>query len=140
MGTDTKVKFIPEDQNIHIAHSKKKLCLGSSRSQGISSNGVYVVFPEYSSFSTTRVNFYQNYQVYCKVLLVSLQDASSSDPFSTAASSPPRRRRRSSRGDPLTSSPGRDLPPFEDESELLGDGQVEEEGEGEELFGDNMER
>ena len=40
----------------------------------------------------------------------------------------------------MTSSPGRDLPPFEDESELMGDGMVEEEGEGEELFGDNLER
>uniref|UniRef100_A0A8C8C689 DNA replication licensing factor MCM2 n=1 Tax=Oncorhynchus tshawytscha TaxID=74940 RepID=A0A8C8C689_ONCTS len=47
------------------------------------------------------------------------------------------------RGD-LTSSPGRDLPPFEDESEgLLGDGPLpgeEEEGDGEELIGDAMER
>ena len=43
--------------------------------------------------------------------------------------------------DPVTSSPGRDLPPFEDE-DLLGEPrQVEEEEEddGEELFGDNME-
>ena len=43
-----------------------------------------------------------------------------------------------------TSSPGRsDLPPFEDESELHGgDGEVvdEEDAEGEELFGDNLER
>lgn len=45
-----------------------------------------------------------------------------------------------------TSPPGRDLPPFEDESELLGgvgnedDGvRDEEQEEGEELFGDNME-
>ncbi|XP_033116539.1 DNA replication licensing factor mcm2-like [Anneissia japonica] len=39
-----------------------------------------------------------------------------------------------------TSSPGRsDLAPFEDESELLGDGMIEEEGEGEELFGDKLE-
>lgn len=49
----------------------------------------------------------------------------------------------SRRGD-LTSSPGRDLPPFEDESEgLLGDGPLpgeEEEGDGEELIGDAMER
>uniref|UniRef100_A0A8C7GEJ8 DNA replication licensing factor MCM2 n=1 Tax=Oncorhynchus kisutch TaxID=8019 RepID=A0A8C7GEJ8_ONCKI len=49
----------------------------------------------------------------------------------------------SRRGD-LTSSPGRDLPPFEDESEgLLGDGPLpgeEEEGDGEELIGDTMER
>ena len=44
--------------------------------------------------------------------------------------------------DPLTSSPGRDLPPFEEENELLGgDGDEiadEEEEEGEDLFGDNM--
>ena len=39
------------------------------------------------------------------------------------------------------SSPGRDLPPFEDEAEVLGDGEVNmEDDEGEELFGDNMER
>uniref|UniRef100_A0A8D3CDY1 DNA replication licensing factor MCM2 n=1 Tax=Scophthalmus maximus TaxID=52904 RepID=A0A8D3CDY1_SCOMX len=53
--------------------------------------------------------------------------------------------RASRRGD-MTSSPGRDLPPFEDESEgLLGDvtlpGEEEEEdGDGEELIGDGMER
>jgi len=42
--------------------------------------------------------------------------------------------------DPVTSSPGRDLPPFEDE-ELLGEprNEEEEEDDGEELFGDNME-
>ena len=41
--------------------------------------------------------------------------------------------------DPLTSSPGRDLPPFEDEN-LIGEPQnEEEEDDGEELFGDNME-
>merc|ERR1712223_724935 len=47
---------------------------------------------------------------------------------------------RRSRMDPVTSSPGRDLPPFEDE-ELLGEPRHEEEEEddGEELFGDNME-
>ena len=45
---------------------------------------------------------------------------------------------RPARRDPVTSSPGRDLPPFEDESEM-GD-QPEEEEEGEELFGDNLER
>ena len=41
----------------------------------------------------------------------------------------------------MDSSPGRDLPPFEDEDELLGVSRVEEEDEedGEELFGDNME-
>ena len=39
--------------------------------------------------------------------------------------------------DPVTSSPGRDLPPFEDE-ELLGEPRhEEEEDDGEELFGDN---
>ncbi|KAA8593600.1 hypothetical protein FQN60_009716, partial [Etheostoma spectabile] len=52
--------------------------------------------------------------------------------------------RASRRGD-MTSSPGRDLPPFEDESEgLLGDGPLpgeeEEDGDGEELIGDGMER
>ena len=55
--------------------------------------------------------------------------------------------RASRRGD-MTSSPGRDLPPFEDESEgLLGDGTLpgeeeveEEDGDGEELIGDGMER
>uniref|UniRef100_A0A668VGC8 DNA replication licensing factor MCM2 n=1 Tax=Oreochromis aureus TaxID=47969 RepID=A0A668VGC8_OREAU len=50
--------------------------------------------------------------------------------------------RASRRGD-LTSSPGRDLPPFEDESEgLLGDGPLpgEEEEDGEDLIGDGMER
>ncbi|XP_042236429.1 DNA replication licensing factor mcm2-like [Homarus americanus] len=53
-----------------------------------------------------------------------------------------RRRRRSSRGsnvDPVTSSPGRDLPAFEDESDLIGNDQPVEEEDGEELFGDNME-
>jgi len=42
--------------------------------------------------------------------------------------------------DPVTSSPGRDLPPFEEE-ELLGEtrNEEEEEDDGEELFGDNME-
>lgn len=52
--------------------------------------------------------------------------------------------RASRRGD-LTSSPGRDLPPFEDESEgLLGDGPLpgeeEEDVDGEDLIGDGMER
>lgn len=51
--------------------------------------------------------------------------------------------RASRRGD-LTSSPGRDLPPFEDESEgILGEGHMpaeEEDDEGEELIGDGMER
>jgi DNA replication licensing factor MCM2 len=69
-----------------------------------------------------------------------LKDETSSDPFSTATS-PSRgsRGRRSSRGDPLTSSPGRDLPPFEDESEMDQNAVVEEE-DGEELFGDNLEQ
>lgn len=53
--------------------------------------------------------------------------------------------RASRRGD-LTSSPGRDLPPFEDESEgILGEGHLpgeeeEDDDEGEELIGDGMER
>uniref|UniRef100_A0A3B4BBU2 DNA replication licensing factor MCM2 n=1 Tax=Periophthalmus magnuspinnatus TaxID=409849 RepID=A0A3B4BBU2_9GOBI len=66
--------------------------------------------------------------------------ADSSESFHMATSPT----RTSRRGD-LTSSPGRDLPPFEDESEgLLGDatlhGEEEEEGDGEELIGDGMER
>lgn len=61
----------------------------------------------------------------------------SSDSFHVATSPG----RGSRRGDP-TSSPGRDLPPFEDESEgLLGDGALpEEDGDGEDLIGDGMER
>lgn len=52
---------------------------------------------------------------------------------------------RASRRADLTSSPGRDLPPFEDESEgLLGDGPLpgeeEEDMDGEDLIGDGMER
>ncbi|KAF3690338.1 DNA replication licensing factor mcm2 [Channa argus] len=53
---------------------------------------------------------------------------------------------RASRRGELTSSPGRDLPPFEDESEgLLGDGPLpgeeeEEDADGEDLIGDGMER
>ena len=39
--------------------------------------------------------------------------------------------------DPITSSPGRDLPPFEDEGT---EEREEEEEEGENLFGDDMER
>ncbi|XP_029633599.1 DNA replication licensing factor mcm2 [Octopus sinensis] len=61
-----------------------------------------------------------------------------SDPFSVASPDDSQSRR----GDPLTSSPGRDLPPFEDESDL-GSNRVqqdEEEEEGEELFGDNFEQ
>ncbi len=69
-----------------------------------------------------------------------LQDEASSEPFGSAGSPPSRGSRRSRARDPLTSSPGRDLPPFEDESELLGEQRVEDEGEGEELFGDNLER
>ena len=46
--------------------------------------------------------------------------------------------RRGRRADQSPASPGaRDLPAFEDES--AGDN-LEEEGEGEELFGDDMER
>ncbi|XP_029457178.1 DNA replication licensing factor MCM2 isoform X2 [Rhinatrema bivittatum] len=50
--------------------------------------------------------------------------------------------RGSRRGDALTSSPGRDLPPFEDESEGLLDegGLPDEEEDGEELIGEGMER
>lgn len=69
--------------------------------------------------------------------LVPLQDSSESQ---AAATSPVRSSRR---GDAFTSSPGRDLPPFEDESEgLLGTGGLpeEEEEEGEELIGEGMER
>ncbi|XP_064614879.1 DNA replication licensing factor mcm2-like [Liolophura sinensis] len=74
-----------------------------------------------------------------------MTDPVSSDPFSTATSpSRSSRSRRASRGDPVTSSPNRDLPPFEDDSELLGEPRDEaaeaEEDDGEELFGDNLER
>ncbi|XP_077458979.1 DNA replication licensing factor MCM2 [Stigmatopora argus] len=66
-----------------------------------------------------------------------MEDSSESQPL---ASSPEPVSRR---GD-LTSSPGRDLPPFEDESEgLLGDSlpmEEDEGGDGEELIGDGMER
>ncbi|KAM9800563.1 DNA replication licensing factor MCM2 isoform X1 [Syngnathus typhle] len=68
--------------------------------------------------------------------------ADSSESQHMAADSPEPLSRR---GD-LTSSPGRDLPPFEDESEgLLGDvalptDEEEEAGDGEELIGDGMER
>ncbi|MBN3290883.1 MCM2 factor, partial [Polypterus senegalus] len=65
-----------------------------------------------------------------------LQDSSESFNIATSPT------RGSRRGD-LTSSPGRDLPPFEDESEgLLGaDGLPDEEEEdGEDLIGDDMER
>ena len=68
-----------------------------------------------------------------------VQDEASSDPFSMATSPS---RPSSSRPDPITSSPGRDLPPFEDESELLGEEQQqqEEDEDGEELFGDALEQ
>lgn len=36
-------------------------------------------------------------------------------------------------------SPARDYEPFEDEAGILGDNPQEEEEDGEELFGDNME-
>lgn len=78
---------------------------------------------------------------------MSWQDDTSSDPFSAATSPTPaaggrRQRGQQNRGrTDQTSSPGRDLPPFEDESELLGyNRDVEEEEDGEELFGDDMER
>lgn len=48
----------------------------------------------------------------------------------------------SPRSNAPTSSPVRDLPPFEDESEIIGgmgEDQQEMEEDGEELFGDNME-
>lgn len=71
------------------------------------------------------------------LFLRSWQDSSQS---ANAMTSPGRTSRR---GD-YTSSPGRDLPPFEDESEgLLGDSllpEEEEDGDGEELIGDGMER
>ena len=60
--------------------------------------------------------------------------------MASPASPASRQGRQSSRGDPATSSPGRDLPPFEDESEFLGDTHEVEEEDGEELFGDNLER
>lgn len=71
------------------------------------------------------------------MIIVFVQEDTSSDPFSTATS-PTRSRGR--RTDPLTSSPGRDLPPFEDDSELMGENVGEEEEDGEELFGDNLEQ
>ncbi|XP_061187853.1 DNA replication licensing factor mcm2-like [Saccostrea echinata] len=68
-----------------------------------------------------------------------MAEDTSSDPFSTATS--PSRGSRGRRTDPLTSSPGRDLPPFEDDSELMGNNAGDEEEEdGEELFGDNLEQ
>jgi len=59
---------------------------------------------------------------------------------------PSRVSRNARRGvDPVTSSPGRDLPAFENEDDLIGGmgnagDDDEEEGEGENLFGDDMER
>ena len=45
------------------------------------------------------------------------------------------------RTDGLTSSPGRDLPPFEDETDaVLGNEGAVEEEEGETLFGDRMDQ
>ncbi|NWU68095.1 MCM2 factor, partial [Pterocles burchelli] len=60
-------------------------------------------------------------------------------PQAAATTSPVRSSRR---GDAPPSSPGRDLPPFEDESEGLPptEGLPEEEEEGEELIGEGMER
>ncbi|PIK58025.1 putative DNA replication licensing factor mcm2 [Apostichopus japonicus] len=68
-----------------------------------------------------------------------MADQAQSDAFSDPTS--PGEDERSGNVAP-TSSPGRsDLPPFEDESELHGgDGLVEEEEDGEELFGDRLER
>lgn len=65
-----------------------------------------------------------------------LQDSSESFVIATSP------RSGSRRGDALTSSPGRDLPPFEDESDnILGDEALPvEEEDGEELIGDGMER
>ncbi|XP_077982229.1 DNA replication licensing factor mcm2-like [Glandiceps talaboti] len=64
------------------------------------------------------------------------RDRLSSEPFSDPAS---QGEGRSERG-LFTSSPGRsDLPPFEDESELLEEREEEEE-DGEELFGDRLEQ
>lgn len=72
------------------------------------------------------------------LLFFPLQEDTSSDPFSAATS--PSRGSRGRRTDPLTSSPGRDLPPFEDDSELMGENAGEEEEDGEELFGDQLEQ
>lgn len=45
------------------------------------------------------------------------------------------------RTDGLTSSPGRDLPPFEDETDaVLGNEDAVQEEEGEDLFGDRIEQ
>uniref|UniRef100_A0AAZ3RPA7 DNA replication licensing factor MCM2 n=1 Tax=Oncorhynchus tshawytscha TaxID=74940 RepID=A0AAZ3RPA7_ONCTS len=75
-----------------------------------------------------------------KTLLLEAQKGPDSSESYHMATSPSRFSRRGE----LTSSPGRDLPPFEDESEgLLGEGTLpgeEDEGDGEELIGDAMER
>ncbi|GFR02207.1 DNA replication licensing factor mcm2 [Trichonephila clavata] len=63
-----------------------------------------------------------------------MENDSSSDIHENGVASP--------RSNALTSSPVRDLPAFEDESELIGgagEDQEMEEEDGEELFGDNME-
>ncbi|KAB7498486.1 DNA replication licensing factor mcm2 [Armadillidium nasatum] len=64
---------------------------------------------------------------------------SSPEPITPSGSSSRRRSNRGSNIDPVTSSPGRDLPPFEDESDLLGNENQVVEEDGEELFGDNLE-
>ena len=69
--------------------------------------------------------------------LIILFEDRTSEPFSEPTSP------AADRSGLLSSSPGRsDLPPFEDESELqVGDGpDIEEEEDGEELFGANFER
>ncbi|ESO07377.1 hypothetical protein HELRODRAFT_191161 [Helobdella robusta] len=69
-----------------------------------------------------------------------MTDEPSSEATSPGTSEPGERRARG-RAAADASSPGRDLPPFEDESDVLGDGGGDDEEEdGEELFGDNMER
>lgn len=75
------------------------------------------------------------FYIFCCCCYLFQQDPTS-DPFSVASPDGSQSRR----GDPVTSSPGRDLPPFEDESELADAPIDEEEEEGEELFGDNFEQ
>jgi len=69
-----------------------------------------------------------------------MADDASSELGDLQAPSSPATGRRGGGVDP-TSSPGRDLAPFEDESELAADSEAnaEEEEDGEELFGDRME-
>ncbi|XP_063242568.1 DNA replication licensing factor Mcm2 [Bacillus rossius redtenbacheri] len=55
--------------------------------------------------------------------------------MSSPASSPPRSERRAD----LATSPPREVGMFEDESDILGGAASQEEEDGEELFGDNME-